>query len=207
MRKFSEEHRRKISEALKGNKNGQGKVCSEEKKQKISKKLKGRIITQEAIEKGRKTREKNGTLHFYDPKAKIKEYETKRKNKSFNTSKPEQEILKILKNTFGEVKYQYTTEKYPFMCDFYIPSKDLYIEFQGHWTHGYRPFTQTEKDLMQLKKWKEKASISKFYKIGIKVWTITDPLKRQIAKENNLNWIEFFTLKEFLNWNKNNEIR
>ena len=32
-----------------------------------------------------------------------------------------------------------------------------------------------------------------------------DPLKRKTAKENNLNWIEFFSMKEFENWYNNLE--
>ena len=31
-------------------------------------------------------------------------------------------------------------------------------------------------------------------------WTIRDPLKRETAKKNNLNWLEFFTLDEFIKW-------
>ena len=38
------------------------------------------------------------------------------------------------------------------------------------------------------------------YKNAIKIYTISYPLKRQTAKENNLNWIEFFNMKEFEEW-------
>ena len=40
----------------------------------------------------------------------------------------------------------------------------------------------------------------KNYKDAIKVWTIRDPLKRKIAKENNLNWLEFFSIDDFNIW-------
>ena len=98
---------------------------------------------------------------------------------------------------------QYKSEKYPFNCDFYIPSLDLYIEFQGHWTHGNRPYKNTEGDNTIVNRWKEKAKKSKFYKNAIETWTIRDPKKRNMAIENNLNWIEFFTFEEFMNWYKN----
>ena len=53
---------------------------------------------------------------------------------------------------------------YPFACDFYIVSEDKFIEFQGHWTHGKKPFNPEEKDCQEkLNKWKEKAKTSKFY--------------------------------------------
>ena len=38
------------------------------------------------------------------------------------------------------------------------------------------------------------------YLRAIKVWSKTDPLKREIAKKNNLNWIEFFNMNQFLDW-------
>jgi len=38
----------------------------------------------------------------------------------------------------------------------------------------------------------------RFYEIAINVWTVRDPLKRETARKNNLNWLEFFTLDEFL---------
>ena len=41
--------------------------------------------------------------------------------------------------------------------------------------------------------------------MAIRVWSKSDPLKRQTAKENGLNWIEVFSMdvevviKEFIN--------
>ena len=35
---------------------------------------------------------------------------------------------------------------------------------------------------------------------AIDVWTISDPLKRKTAKKNNLNWIEFFNMEQFMEW-------
>ena len=49
---------------------------------------------------------------------------------------------------------------------------------------------------------KQKTHITnlKKYKNAIDVWTRRDPLKRKTAKENNLNWLEFFTIKDFEDW-------
>lgn len=125
---------------------------------------------------------------------------TKHKNNTENSSKVENKILDLLRVKFKEVKYQYKSDTYPFDCDFYILEKDLYIEFQGTWTHGLKSFEGTKEDIEKLEKWKEKSKYSKYYKIAINVWTVRDPLKRQIAKNNNLNWIEFFTFNEFKEW-------
>lgn len=40
----------------------------------------------------------------------------------------------------------------------------------------------------------------KIYNIAINTWTIRDPLKRQTAKDNSLNWLEFWTFDEFMKW-------
>ena len=66
--------------------------------------------------------------------------ESKRKNHSFNISKPEVESFNLLKEKYPDVINQYKDERYPFACDFYIPSLDLYIECNYHWTHGGHPF-------------------------------------------------------------------
>ena len=125
---------------------------------------------------------------------------TKHKNGTFNTSKPEQEIKRLLEEKFPNVQYQYKSEKYPFNCDFYIPELDLYIEFQGIWTHGKHPFSESVEDLETLDKWKTESITSEFYKNAIEVWTIKHVEKRKIALQNNINRLEFFTIDEFMNW-------
>lgn len=135
------------------------------------------------------------------PFVKKKVIDSKRKNKTFNTSSSEMFIKSLLESLYDQVYYQYTSELYPFACDFYIPSEDIYIEYQGSWTHGHRPFDKSnEKCLEQLELWKGKARTSKYYQNAIEVWTKRDPMKRETAKKNNLNWIEFFTVDEFNNW-------
>lgn len=130
-----------------------------------------------------------------------KQYKTKKKNNSFNISKPEELIYEKLVYKFGDVnvKRQHKSEKYQFSCDFYIASKDLYIEINFHWTHGFEPY-DIEKHKNLLNEWIIKSKSSDFYRNAIKVWTIKDPLKRKTARDNNLNWIEFFDIKQFNEW-------
>lgn len=85
----------------------------------------------------------------------------------------------------------------------------IYIEYQGNWTHGkhckkiYGPYDKNKADHKKLlSMWEEKAKTSKFYKQAIDVWTRRDPLKRETARKNNLNWIEFFTMSDFEEWLK-----
>lgn len=40
---------------------------------------------------------------------------------------------------------------------------------------------------------------------AINCWTVRDVLKRNTAKQNNLNYLEFFTILELENWLKTYE--
>lgn len=130
-----------------------------------------------------------------------KEIETKRKNKSFNISKPEITYKKLLEDIFGadNTVYQYKTDKYPFVTDFYIKSFDLYVELNFHWTHGPHPFNEnTLEDITLLNKWEEKAKISNFYKKAIDTWTIRDTKKLQYAINNHLNYLAIYPKNIFI---------
>ena len=48
--------------------------------------------------------------------------------------------------------------------------------------------------------WQEKAKTSKFYQNAIYTWTCLDVKKRETAKNNNLNFFEFYTILELINW-------
>jgi len=136
------------------------------------------------------------------PQSLEKQYNTKRKNKSFNISTAETFIQTALKKHFI-VKSQYKCDLYPFACDFYLPELDLYIEYQGNWTHGGFPFVDNEVCREQLNRWKQRTNGKDYFANAIYTWTDLDVRKREIAKQNNLNWIEFFTLNEFKQWYKN----
>lgn len=131
------------------------------------------------------------------------QHETKRKNHTFKTSKKEETSYELLKEKFGEddIIRQYSSDKYPFACDFYIKSLNLYIECNYHWTHGGKPYEGTEDDEKLLSIWK--TSNTQYYINAIDTWTLRDVHKRNIAKENNLNWIEFWNINELKNWIEN----
>lgn len=127
--------------------------------------------------------------------ANIKQIKSKKKNGTLNTSKPENQSYQILKEKYKDIIQQYISNEYPFNCDFYIPSLDLYIECNYHWTHGGHPFNENNlEDQIKLDKWKNKNS--KFYNNAIYVWTDLDVRKRNIAKENNLNYVEVWKLED-----------
>lgn len=90
-----------------------------------------------------------------------------------------------------DVKTQYCSEKYPWACDFYIVSKDLYIELNGFWTHGGHWFDENDdNDLSTYQNWVEKDT--KFFDNALRQWTKRDALKRQKAIAENLNYLVFW---------------
>lgn len=126
---------------------------------------------------------------------------TRHKNNSFGKSSDEESIYKLLVEKFGQenICRQHQTSLYSYPCDFYIKSLDLYIEYQGSWVHGKEPYSKNKSDHIDMvNKWRNKNT--EYFLYAIKIWTERDPLKRQIAKDNNLNFMEFFSMNQFYNW-------
>lgn len=126
---------------------------------------------------------------------KAKEFATKKARGTFSTSGPEIQFYNFLCEQYGteDVERQYKDKRYPYACDFYVKSEDLFIELNLHWTHGTHVFNEnSQEDLTKLAKWQEKAKTSKFYQTAINVWTLRDPMKLKTAKDNNLNYQVYY---------------
>lgn len=146
-------------------------------------------------------------IKLSNPEIRRKIIETKKKNGTYKKSKKEDECYELLIKKYDNVIRQYRDEnRYPFNCDFYIPNEDLFIEFNGYWTHGSHPYNNLSiDDNLIVKKWESKyqKENKELYKNAIKVWTQLDPNKRKIAKDNKLNYKEFFTVDQLINFIKN----
>lgn len=128
-----------------------------------------------------------------------KSFETKLKNHSFNTSSPEDKYYNYLCEKYGieDVLRQYSEDRYPFACDFYIKSLDLFIELNLTWTHGGKLFdNKNSADTEKLAVWREKAKISKYYQQAIYTWTDLDIRKMNTALENKLNYKVYYSEEE-----------
>lgn len=112
-----------------------------------------------------------------------------KENNSFINSKPEQDVYNKLVEQYGvnDVVRSYKEERYPFNCDFYIKSKDKFIEVNYHPSHGGHPFDETNKDDLKLLK-QLKDNNSAWSNMIISVWAGRDVIKRQTALQNNLNY-------------------
>lgn len=136
------------------------------------------------------------------PGVKEKRLQTLHKNNSFNKSCPEENCYGILKDKFPDTIRQYKDERYPFNCDFYIPSKDLFIECNFHWTHGGEPFDENnQQHIKRLEFWRSKDTV--FYKKAEEVWTKRDKDKIKTFIDHNLNHKIFYTEEEFIEWINN----
>ena len=126
-----------------------------------------------------------------------KHIETMFKNNSFNNSKEEELLFKQLVDQYGEdnVLRQYSEERYPFKCDFYIKSEDLFIELNLHPTHGTHPFNPNDyEDIVLLEKLRR--DDTEWSNKIIDVWSVRDYNKRQCAIKNNLNYKVIYSIKE-----------
>lgn len=130
---------------------------------------------------------------------KHKSYLTKKKNHSFKVSKTEDLCYEQLLSIYPDAKHGYKSIKYPFICDLYIPSKDIYIELNFHWTHGLHPYNE-KNDSKKLADWIEKSKTSKYFENAIHTWTIRDIHKVEIARQNNVNLLVFYNKCEFDTW-------
>lgn len=119
----------------------------------------------------------------------------------------EEIVYDMLVDKFGEddVIYQYGVHpydaRYPYSCDFYIKSFDLFIEMNIHYSHSDHWFDENNHDdLLKVNQWKMD---SKKYRKAIHQWTETDVAKRNSARDNHLNYLVFWDGKHRRNKNKN----
>lgn len=135
------------------------------------------------------------TEMFRSEEFKQRKYETMKNNGTLGKNKMTKAEIKyyeslLTKYDENDIVCQYfDKERYPFRCDFYIKSEDMFIEVNANWTHGKMPFDENNPNCLEkLNEWKEKAKTSDYYKQAIYVWTDLDPRKVRIAKENSLNY-------------------
>ena len=134
-----------------------------------------------------------------------KQYETKKKNGTFKSSKKEDIFASLLEQNNIIYERQYRSDLYPFNCDFYIPKLDLYIELNLYLTHGPGPFDFCNLNHLNYLDWLKlnggirykKEKRKNLYFNTIDTWTERDVKKLNIAKKNNLNYIMVYNEKEF----------
>ena len=118
-----------------------------------------------------------------------KNVEAKRQSGTFSTSSVEEHV-----KGFDDFEVQYNKDtRYPYLCDFYDKGRDLFIEVNASWTHGYHWY-DTEKDAGVCTKWKDKSEDSTYYANALDVFTKRDVEKRECARVNNLNYVTLWDI-------------
>lgn len=117
--------------------------------------------------------------------------------KLFNQSYFEMVVFYELIQRFGkdDVFYEYGLhpydKRYPFSCDFYVKSLDLFIEINVHYSHGGHWFDDTSHDDL-LRKKHLMASGKKRSINAVKTWCEKDVLKRNAAKASGIRYLVFW---------------
>jgi len=136
--------------------------------------------------------------------------EIKRMNGTLKTSKPEEDFYRWLLTVFNsdDIYRNYSEDiRYPFMCDFYIKSLDMFIELNLFWMHGFHWYDENNvDDVNKLNKWLEKAKRGhKQYKAAVKVWSNSDVKKHNTAVKNNLRYIVLWNYTDIIKFKQHIE--
>lgn len=102
-----------------------------------------------------------------------------------------------LVNRYGrdDVFYSYGIhpydKRYPFNCDFYIKSEDLFIELNLDYSHGGHWFD--EMDVCDVQRRKDMMGSSKNRTLkAVDIWTVSDVKKRQCAMASGIRYLVFW---------------
>ena len=149
-----------------------------------------------------KIKETNQKRYGYDNPSKSpniieKIHETKLKNGTYGKSELEDYLYYLIYDEVcKDVERQYNDDpRYPHACDFYLENTDCFIELQGD---SFRHLREPHNGSNLPEKYVEKScdldkpKRANNYKNAIKVYTVSDPLKRMYASLYNLNYLEIW---------------
>lgn len=115
---------------------------------------------------------------------------------TYRKSSLEDRLFNLLVQQFGkdDVVRQYKDDvRYPSYCDFYIKSRDMFIELNVYWTHGGHWFDiNSSRDRRRIKDWSRKSSN---YVKAVHSWSVSDFNKRKAAIDHDLNYVVFWDSK------------
>lgn len=124
-------------------------------------------------------------------------------NGTLNSSSGEEAIYVLLCEQFGADDVQRNVvidNRYPYHVDFYIRSRDLFIEYNGDRCHMDCWFDESNPEHLELvEEWRNRARVveaesgkTSRYTKYISTWTGSDVDKRTKAKDSGLNYLVFW---------------
>lgn len=140
-------------------------------------------------------------------------FEARKRNGTMNTSSPEELMHELLKVQFGDddvVHDAFIDDRYPYHVDFYIKSRDLFIELNGDKCHGGHWFdASSASDMQRVESWRlrdeelsKKTGKPSRYASYLKTWCEHDVEKRDVAKKHGLNYLVFWDGSSYMRNNK-----
>lgn len=159
----------------------------------VSKKIKDTIMSKTGYDS-----------YFKVPEVREKAYEGLLKNSKTGTSSWEERVygyfLELGYSEDDVIRHHYSNE-FPYPCDFYIKSKNMYIEYQGSQFHHCSAFLGTKADNNELnrlfmkneERCKETGENISQYAVMADVWANKDTKKRQLAVDKDLKYLELYT--------------
>lgn len=121
-------------------------------------------------------------------------FDARKRNGTCSTSRAEDALYELLLRQFDDVERNVVVDdRYPWHVDFYIPSRDLFIELNGDISHGGHWFDANDKsDQQRANSWQQNSAASARYERMLHVWTDTDVQKRNAAMLHQLNYLVFW---------------
>lgn len=131
------------------------------------------------------------------------------KDSGYNVSEDELVIFDKLKEKYPNIKMSVTDDRFinpethrHFQIDFYDPDTDTAFNLNKHIKHGRRKYDAADPNCQADVKWLQNKD-GEFYAKILHTWRDLDPLKREVAKQNGLKFIEWFNMDEFNRWYEN----
>lgn len=168
-----------------------------EQKQKAIEKRRDTWFQKSALERERINKKRSVSCkeaYIRDPTISVRKHQTEIKNRAIQKQKlcrtiAEQKMYDKLITIYSDLQYDVLVDsRYPYFCDFYIPSIDLFIELQAHPSHGRLPINYLSVD-----------EYSKYPHKWVDVFAKRDVDKYNTAVYNKLNFIRIYptaTLQE-----------
>lgn len=133
------------------------------------------------------------------------------KDSGYNVSKDELVIFDRLKEKYPNIKMSVTDDRFVnpnthrhFQLDFYDPDSDTGFNYNKHCKHGRRMYNPKDPNCQADVRWlQSKSEPGNFYEKILHTWRDLDPLKREVAKQNGLKFVEWFNMDEFNKWYEN----
>ena len=112
------------------------------------------------------------------------------------SSRTERLLFERLSFQFGadDVAYQFHDDaRYPFICDFYIRSLDMFVELNAFFTHGGHWFdAMSEVDVAEVDRCLNNMCDHPLYASKLYVWCYDDVRKRECACDRHLRYAVFW---------------